>query len=52
MMKKIFASLLIMASLISCKKDDDNIVTPESSSPTVKLNATYDVNITEDIIYA
>jgi len=38
--------------LISCEKDDDNIVTPESSSPTVKLNATYDVNITEDIIYA
>ena len=52
MMKKIFASLLIMASLFSCDKDDDNIVTPESSSPTVKLNATYDVNITEDIIYA
>ena len=38
--------------MISCEKDDDNIVTPESSSPTVKLNATYDVNITEDIIYA
>ena len=52
MMKQIFASLLIMVSLISCEKDDDNIVTPESSSPTVKLNATYDVNITEDIIYA
>jgi len=51
-MKQIFASLLIMVSLISCEKDDDNIVTPESSSPTVKLNATYDVNITEDIIYA
>jgi len=52
MMKQIFPSFLIMASLISCEKDDDNIVTPESSSPTVKLNATYDVNITEDIIYA
>ena len=52
MIKQIFASLLIMVFLISCEKDDDNIVTPESSSPTVKLNATYDVNITEDIIYA
>ena len=51
-MKQIFASLLIMVSLISCEKDDVNIVTPQSSSPTVKLNATYDVNITEDITYA
>ena len=41
-----------MVFLISCEKDDDNIVTNESSSPTVKLNATYDFNITEDIIYA
>lgn len=52
MIKQIFASLLIMVFLISCEKDDDNIVTNESSSPTVKLNATYNVNITEDIIYA
>ena len=52
MMNKIFASLLMMLSLISCDKDDDNIVIPESSSPTVKLNATYEVTITEDIIYA
>ena len=52
MIKQIFASLLIMVFLISCEKDDDNIVTNESSSPTVKLNATYDVNITGDVIYA
>jgi acetyl esterase/lipase len=52
MIKQIFASLLIMVFLISCDKDDNNIVTNESSSPTVKLNATYDFNITEDIIYA
>ena len=52
MIKQIFASLLIMVFLISCEKDDNNIVTNESSSPTVKLNATYDFNITEDIIYA
>ena len=52
MIKQIFASLLIMVFLISCEKDDDNIVTNESSSPTVKFNATYDFNITEDIIYA
>ena len=52
MIKQIFASLLIMVFLISCEKDDDNIVTNESSSPTVKLNTTYEVNITEDIIYA
>ena len=51
-MNKIFASLLMMLSLISCDKDDDNIVIPESYSPTVKLNATYEVTITEDIIYA
>ena len=41
-----------MNSLVSCDKDDDNIVTTESSPPTVKLNATNNVNITEDIIYA
>ena len=52
MMNKIFASLLMMLSLISCDKDDDNIVIDESSSPTVKLNANYEVTITEDIIYA
>ena len=51
-MKQILATLVIMVSLISCDSDDDNIVTPERSSPTVKLNATYDVNVTEDIIYA
>jgi len=52
MMNKIFASLLMMLSLISCDKDDGKIVIPESYSPTVKLNATYEVTITEDIIYA
>jgi len=52
MMSKIFVSVLMVVFLFSCDKDDDNIVTPESSSPTVKLNATYEVNIREDIIYA
>ena len=51
-MSKIFVSVLMVVFLFSCDKDDDNIVTPESSSPTVKLNATYEVNIREDIIYA
>ena len=44
--------LCILLFVLSCSKDDDNIVTPESFSPTVKLNATYEVNITEDIVYA
>lgn len=52
MMKQIFANLLIMVCLISCDKDDDNISPPIISAPTVKLNTTYKVNITEDIIYA
>ena len=52
MMKQIFTSLLIMACLISCDKDDDNINAPVISAPTVKLNTTYEVNITEDITYA
>jgi para-nitrobenzyl esterase len=52
MMSKIFVSVLMVVFLFSCDKDDNNIVTPESSSPTVKLNATYEVNIREDIIYA
>jgi predicted esterase len=52
MKNKIFASLLIIVSLISCNKDDDNIITPELSVPTVKLNTTYEVTITEDITYA
>ncbi len=37
MMKQIFTTLLIMVSLISCEKDDDNIVTPESSSPNSEV---------------
>ena len=52
MMKQIFASLLIMVSLISCDKDDNNIIIPETSVPTVMLNASYEVTITEDITYA
>lgn len=52
MMNKIFASLLIIVSFISCNKDDNNIITPEISAPTVKLNTTYEVSITEDITYA
>ena len=51
-MKQIFTYLLIMVSLISCDKDDNNIITPETSVPTVKLNATYEVTIREDITYA
>jgi para-nitrobenzyl esterase len=51
-MNKVFASLLIMVSLISCDKDNDNINIPVISIPTVKLNTTYEVNITEDITYA
>ena len=52
MLNTIFTSLLIMVSFISCKKGDDNIITPEISAPTVKLNTTYEVSITEDITYA
>ena len=52
MMKHIFAGLFVMVSLISCDTDDENISTPVPSSPTVKQNATYPVNITEDITYA
>jgi para-nitrobenzyl esterase len=51
-MNKVFVSLLIMVSLISCDKDNDNINIPVISVPTVKLNTTYEVNITEDITYA
>ena len=51
-MNKVFAILLIMVSLISCDKDNDNINIPLISVPTVKLNTTYEVNITEDITYA
>ena len=52
MLNTIFTSLLIMVSFISCKKGDDNIITSEISAPTVKLNAAYEVSITEDITYA
>jgi len=51
-MKQILATLLIMVCLISCDKDNDNISPPVISAPIVKLNATYEVNITEDITYA
>jgi len=52
MLNTIFTSLLIIVSFISCKKGDDNIITSEISAPTVKLNAAYEVSITEDITYA
>jgi para-nitrobenzyl esterase len=52
MMNKIFKSLLIIVFLISCDKKDENIITPEKSAPTVKLNTTYEVTITDDITYA
>ncbi len=52
MLNTIFTSLLIIVSFISCNKGDDNIITPEISAPTVKLNAAYEVSITEDITYA
>lgn len=52
MLNKIFKSLLIIVFLISCDKKDENINTPEKSAPTVKLNTTYEVTITEDITYA
>lgn len=52
MLNTIFTSLLIMVSFISCNKGDDNIITPEISAPTVKLNTTYEVSITEEITYA
>ncbi len=51
MMNKIFPALLIVVSLMSCDKDD-NIIASEGSAPIVKFDATYKVNITEDIIYA
>jgi predicted esterase len=52
MMQQIFAGLLMMVFLTSCDKGDDTINTPVISVPTVKLNATYAVTITEDITYA
>ena len=51
-MKQIFACLLIMACLISCDKNDNNSNAPVISVPSVKLNTSYEVNITEDITYA
>ena len=48
---RIFLSLMVTMSLISCGKDDDK-VTPKISAPTVKLNTTYEVIINEDITYA
>ena len=49
---KSILNLCILLLILSCTKDDNNKITPENSSPTVKLNTTYEVNITEDIIYA
>jgi len=52
MRNKIFLSLTVMLFLIGCDKDDENTSTPMSSFPTVRQDATYEVNITEDITYA
>lgn len=52
MIKQIFTGLLISFSLVSCDKDAESIATPIPASPTVTQDATYQVNITEDITYA
>jgi len=49
---KSILNFCILLLILSCAKDDNNKITPENSSPTVKLNTAYEVNITEDIIYA
>jgi len=49
---KSILNFCILLLILSCAKDDNNKITPENSSPKVKLNTTYEVNITEDIIYA
>ena len=51
MIRKIFLGLMIMLFLTACNKDNDNI-TPDTNIPVVTQNATYEVIVTENIIYA
>jgi hypothetical protein len=51
MIRKIFLGLMIMLLLTACNKDNDNI-TPDTNIPVVTQNATYEVIVTENIIYA
>ena len=46
---KFILNFCILLLILYCNKDDNNKITSENSSPTVKLNTTYEVNITEDI---
>ncbi|MCH2082656.1 MAG: carboxylesterase family protein [Saprospiraceae bacterium] len=52
MKNQIFSCLIIVISLIACNQDKDNIISPETSIPTVKQLPTYQVDITENITYA
>ena len=51
MISKIFLGLMIMLFLTECNKDNDNI-TLDTNRPIVKQDATYEVIVTEDLIYA
>lgn len=51
MISKIFLGLMIMLFLTACNKDNDNI-TLDTNRPIVKQDATYEVIVTEDLIYA
>ena len=51
MIGRIFLGLMIMLFLTECNKDNDNI-TLDTNRPIVKQDATYEVIVTEDLIYA
>lgn len=51
MISKIFLGLMIMLFLTACNNDNDNI-TLDTNRPIVKQDATYEVIVTEDLIYA
>jgi len=51
MISRIFLGLMIMLFLTECNKDNDNI-TLDTNRPIVKQDATYEVIVTEDLIYA
>ena len=52
MLKQIFASLLIMACLISCDKDEEEPIIPDTGIPLVYADSTYGVKVEKGIEYA
>ena len=52
MNKSIYFALTVLLLLASCSNDNNATATPQDDTPSVTLEASYTVNITQNITYA